>query len=189
VPLLAAFALNFALGLLAARAAARELRASPRAVLHARAFRAVAVHEALVAVPVLAFLLLRAGDWSLSYLFDAARVPSVVVAALLLCHGGLALGGFALGARWLRDHRARWAALAAVACGAVVVLGFAAFRERLGVAGTYLQYRGGFGLRPLAHSWILPAALGLVLVWAAAGAHLLWSLARRPAPLPERARR
>src|SRR5262245_41801079 len=99
MPLLATLTLNFALGVTTALAAARELRASPRAVYHARAFRAVALHEVLVAMPIAAFVLARLGDWTLSYTLDGARLPSALVLGLIVLHGALALAGFALGAK------------------------------------------------------------------------------------------
>src|SRR5579864_4171636 len=98
MPLLATLAFHFILGAVAALAAARELRASPRAVRQTRAFRAVVSQQALVSVPIVTFALVRYADWMTSYLADPARVPSVLTAALVLAAGALAVGGFALGA-------------------------------------------------------------------------------------------
>jgi hypothetical protein len=181
MPLLATLAFNFVLGAAAARAAARELRASPRAVLYARAFRAVALHEALVAMPVATFVLVRFPDWTLSYTVDGAKVPSAIVLGLVALHGALALGGFALGAGLLREHRARWIPLLAGGGLALVLLGALAAHARLAVMATYLQYRSGFGARPIWHTSALGTLTALALVWAAGAAHLLWSLARTTA--------
>jgi hypothetical protein len=181
VPLLATVVLNFALGALAALAAAGELRASPRPLHRLRAFRALAVHEVLVAMPVAGYLLVRLADWMVSYLVDGARLPSALVAALVLVHGTAGLGGFATGARLLRDHRARAVAALAAGSAALVLVAWLMARDRIGVLGSYVQFRGGFGLQPLWRTGAFGVILALAATWTAAGAHLLWSLARRAA--------
>jgi hypothetical protein len=179
VPLFATLAFNFVVGSLAALAAARELRASPRSVHQARAFRALAAHEVLVGIPIAAFVLVRFTDWALSYLVDGARVPSAVVLAIVVLHGAVALVGFATAARLLRDHRPQWVRAIAIGAVALVVLSGMVLHRRLGTVGSYAQYHGGFGLRPWRETPVLGATIALVTVWAVAAAHLLWSLARR----------
>jgi hypothetical protein len=180
VPLFATLVLNFSLGALASLAAARELRASPRPVQQLQAFRSLALHEVLVALPIAAWLLIRLGDWMVSYTVDGARLPSLLIALLVLLHGALALGGFALGARLLRDHRGRAVSMLALGGGVAILLAAALLRERVGVLGTYVQFRGGFGLQRLWRTAAFPALLGMGVAWLLAAVHLLWSLTRRP---------
>jgi hypothetical protein len=179
MPLLVTLAVNFALGALAALAAARELRASPRAIHHARAFRALAVHQGLVAMPVVTYLLVRAPDWMVSYVVDGARLPSALVLALVVLHGGLAVGGFAIGARLLRDHRARSIGVVSGAVVGVAVLGMLVAHRRVGVAATFVQFGTGFGLQPFWGSNVFALVVALTTVWLAGAGHLLWSLRRR----------
>lgn len=179
MPLVATLVLNFSLGVLVSLAAAQELRASPRPVHRLRAFRALALHQGLIAMPVALYLFLRHGDWMVSYVLDSARVPSVLVAAVVLFHGGIALAGLTVGAYLLRDHRVR-AVYVTVAIGIVlVVLTAVLFRERLSVMGTYVQFRGGFSLQPLWRSRGFTGMVALGGIWTLAAVHLLWSLHRK----------
>ncbi len=178
MPLLLAMLCNAAVGLLLAESAARELRASPRSVGALRGFAAVATHQGLVAVPALFWLLVRHTDWMLSYVVPGQRVPSALSLAVCLVHGAIGLGAFALGARWFREHRAR--RIRGVA-GALVGLGLGATliaRERVWVVGSYLQYRGGFGLRSWWGSEVAAAVLVAVAVQAGAALHMAWWLRR-----------
>lgn len=176
MPLLATLALNFGLGALTALAAARELRASPRPSHHTRAFRALAAHEILVAMPIAGFLLARFTDWMVSYFVDGARLPSALLLVAVLGHGALAFVGFALGAHLLREHRPRVAALVAAAPALFALLAALIVRHRVGVVASYTQFRGGFGLTPLWQTATFGAALGLGAVWTAGAVHLLWSV-------------
>lgn len=179
VPLLACVLLNFAVGVAAALAGARELRASPRAAHQTLAFRAVLVYDALIAIPIATWLVARFTDWTLSYAVDSARVPSLVLAFFVLAHGAAALAGFGLGARLLRDHRAQALPVLIAAAGFVLLVGLVIARHPLGVVGTFAQYRGGFGLRGLGGAGLVGPFFAITLGWLGAGAHLVWTLARR----------
>ncbi len=179
MPLIALIALNFALGVGAVLASARELRASPRAAHETLSFRAVVLHDVLLPIPIATYLLARAADWTLSYTVDSARVPSLVLAMLVAAQGLAALAGFALGARLLRDHRPGVLPVFIALAGFVLIVGLVVARHRLGVLGTFAQYHGRFGLRTLATGGLVGPLLAMMLAWTGAAAHLLYSLARR----------
>jgi len=178
VPLLFVMLCNAAVALLLAESAARELRASPRSVGALRSFAAVATHEGLVAVPALFWLLVRHTDWMLSYVVAEHRVPSALSLGICLVHGGLGLGAFALGARWFREHQTRRLRIAAASLVALGVLGLLVAHARVGVVGTHLQFRGGFGLRSWWGSEVASAVLVALLVQTGAVVHVMWWLRR-----------
>jgi hypothetical protein len=180
MPLLATLVLNLSIGTLASLLDASELRRSPRPAHQTHGFRAVALHEVLVAMPVAAYPLVRLTDWSLSYVVDGERVPSLVLATLIALHAVAALAGFALGAHWLREHRPRAVMALTGSCGFAVLAGAVACRERLGVMGSFVQYHNGFGTRGLVSAGVVGTLVLLAIAWAGAAAHLCWSLARRP---------
>lgn len=179
MPLLAWMCWCVALGLLAAVLGARELRASPRGVTQLRGFVALATHEAVVAVPVTFWVLARHTDWALSYLADGAKVPSAALLVAALGCGALALGGFALGSWWIRAHQPRRPGAVATALAGIGLLGCLALHERVGVVGTTVQFRGGFGLGSLAGSRVLGTLGVAALGYLAAYAHLGWTLRTR----------
>jgi hypothetical protein len=179
MPLAALLFFNIAAGLAVALAATRELRASPRSVPALRSFAALCVHEALVAVPAAFYLLARHTDWMLGYVIVGARVPSALLLVTAVGFGVAALGGFFVGARWMRDHRPLWpAALAAGLC-LVALVGLAVMRARAGVVGTTAQYRGGFGLVPFWSSRASTAVLLVAMVQGSALAWLGWNVRER----------
>ncbi len=181
MPLAALLCLNLAAGLAVALAATRELRASPRSVPALRSFVALCVHEGLVAVPAAFYLLTRHTDWMLGYVIAGSRVPSALLLLTSALYGALALGGFYLGARWMRDHRPLWpAALAGGLCAAALV-GLAVMRSRAGVVGTTAQFRGGFGMVPFWSSRASTAVLLVAMVQGAALAWLAWNVRERGA--------
>ncbi len=179
MPFLTALLANFAAGALAARASGAELRATPRSVWSTRSSRAVSIFAALIAFPGVAYLLIRVPDWAMSYAIHAAALPSAASATLVLAAPCAVLAGFAIGASWLRDHRARWIDMAAVGCAlGVLVLGSIA-RGRILRVGTLGQIAGGYGWLPLWEHDAFVALLGIASAWLAATLHLLWWLARR----------
>jgi hypothetical protein len=177
VPILVLVALNFAVGMAAARAAARELRASPRAAHETVSFRAVLLHDLLVPIPIAIYLLARLTDWSVSYLVP--HVPSLVLAALVVLHSGAALAGFVLGARLLRDHRPGAIPVLVALSATLALVGIVIARHRLGVVGTYAQYRGGFGLRGFESAGLAGPLAALFVAWTSGAAHLFYSLVRK----------
>lgn len=172
MPTLALLLLEAALGLATASLAAAELRASTRPLAGTHGFRALALHALCVVLPAGLFLLLRYADWMASYAVDGAAVPSAVSLLLALLIAAAPLGGFALGARWVRDHDARRPLLAAAATAAVVLALCVALRGRVGYVGTHVQFRGGFGLTRLTASSLF-AALAAIAVAQGAGYALL----------------
>lgn len=179
MPLIAFALFNFAVGIAAALASAHELRASPRPARQTEAFRAVTVYDALIAVPIATWFVVRFPDWTMSYVVDAGRVPSLVLAIFVLAHGIAALAGFFAGASLLRDHRQRALPLVIGVAALLLLVGAVVARHRLGVVGTFAQYRGGFGLRRVRSTGLAAPFVAVVLGWSGAAAHLLWSLARR----------
>jgi len=181
VPTLALLLLEAALGLATASLAARELRASTRAVVGTEAFRALSVHAGALVLPAALSLLLRHTDWMVSYAFDGGRLPSAVALALALLAAAAPLGGFALGGRWVRAHDARRAGLVAGALVAAAALGSFALRARVGHVGSWVQFRGGFGLQRVTASSLMPVLVVIALAQGAAWALLARRIARRTA--------
>ncbi len=174
MPLIALVLVNVAIGLLAAQAAARELRASPRAVFWSRGFAAFALHQLLVAAPVTGYLLARFTDWTLSY--AVVSVPSAVLALAAVAYAVAGLGGYVAGAHWLRAHHPQRALTVSVALGAAAMVGLWVLHRRVGTYGTTVEYRGGFGLTPLGASSVASACAALFALQTAALGHLLWTL-------------
>ncbi len=161
MPLLLSWMLNAAVALAWVEVAAPELRASPRDASGLRSFRALALHQAMVASPALLYLLVRYPDWSFGYLVDGQRVPSAVGLCLAALQCALGVGTFSVGARWLRGHHPRRVRGALGILAVTAFVGVVALRERVLQVGTTVQFRGGFGLRPLFES-----ELALALGWA-----------------------
>lgn len=168
MPALVLLLLEAALGLATASLAAAELRASTRPLAATRALRALALHAACLVFPAALFLLLRYADWMVSYLLDGAAVPSALALLVALLVASAPLGGFTLGARWVRDHDVRRPLFLA---GAMVLGGLglcAVFRGRVGHVGTAVQFRGGFGLSTITASSLFAVLLTIAAAQAAA---------------------
>ena len=176
MPLVALWLINTAVGLVTALVAARELRSSPRALVGLKSFAALVAHACLVVMPASLYLLVRHTDWMLSYAVHGSRVPSALALVATLAQGAGMVGGFALGARWLREHRGGWASRVAGVLALVALVGALILRERVGAVGTTVQFRGGFGLAPFASSRALASVALVVVAQAAAYAHMAWSL-------------
>jgi hypothetical protein len=171
VPIPTQLLFTFASGVLVALSARADLRGSPRAVLLSHAFAAYLLYASLVVVPASLYFYLFHGDWYLLYLIDSQRVPSALVMLACALEVGLGIGGFVLGAAFVRNQREPWAG---AVVGVTASLGAAVIplaRQRLQVVGSYAQFHGDFGLRPFGGSlqqgvvcmtlWTL---LGLVLI-------------------------
>lgn len=135
-------------GVAAAIASRRELRISPRHALLSRGFFAYMAFATLVLVPISVYFYVFHGDWSLLYLFDVRRIPSAVALIGFVLEALVGAAGYLLGAALVRSQRdtigGAVVGASVLAALSVVVLA----RDRLGVVGSYAQFRGGFGLEP-----------------------------------------
>jgi hypothetical protein len=176
VPFVLLLLANAAVGIAAALAAEDELRASPRGPWATTAFRALAAHLALASLPVGAFWLWRAPDWTVSYLAHASRAPSLLIAAMVATLAAAAVVGFSLGASAVTAHRREWLPKVLVAIAIVAVVIVLVARRRIGVVTSYVHFRGGLGPTPgerVSGPWWVLSAL---VPWAAGGAALLGGL-------------
>jgi hypothetical protein len=183
MPFAALVLLNAAAGLAAAVFYARELRASPRASWTLPGFAALCLHEALVALPAVFYLLARHTDWMLSYALPTGSVPSAGSLVLSVVVAVVALGSFILGARLVRDQHARLPGVVAAGLAGLALVTLAAMRARVGAVGTTSQFRGGFGMVPFWSSRASTAVLLVGMIQAAAFGHLAWTLTRARRPL------
>lgn len=153
----------FASGVLISLVARAELRAIPGAVAASPSFAAYLCYVGLVLLPGALYFYIFHGDWYLLYLVDTGRIPTalVVLAALLLFALGAA--GFLLGAACVRRQREPWAGAVAGVTLLLAVAGAVLVRDRLAVVGSYAQFRGDFGLRPLAGA-LLYACIAITLL-------------------------
>jgi len=168
---LLAFAI--ASGLAASVAARVELRVSPRPPLLTRSFAAWSFFAALVLIPVSVYFYVFHGDWFLLYTLDVGRIPSAAALLGFVLEAGLGALGFLLGASLVRSQREAGAlGLVALALGlgaAVPVLA----KERLGLVGSYAEYRGGFGLVTYGDGALLSGTIVMSALMVAALAFLL----------------
>ena len=152
--------LGFLLGMTFARSSAEELTADPTTVFGARCFVVTMLFAALLFAPASAYYMAFHGDWAFAYMLDASRVPSAVVLALVLFNGGCVTAGFVVAAPLVRRHNTKGLLTVAGVLSLVVLVLLLLFARRLGVAATYAQYRGGFGVRSLAGT-----PLGYAIAW------------------------
>jgi hypothetical protein len=176
MPLIIFTLLNFAVGVAASLWSSRELRASPRAIVSLSGFAAVAAHGALVAVPAMFYLLMRHTDWMVSYVIHGGRVPSAVWLMVAGVQCVVALTGFALGAREVRDHHHRRPVVLLSIVGALVMAVFFVGRGRIGVVGNVAQFRGGFGMVPFWASRVSSSVMVIAVAQGAALVHLARTL-------------
>lgn len=138
--------LAFAVGVACALAGGSELRLSPRHALLTGCFRAYALFLLLLLLPASAYFYAFHGDWFLLYVVDVRRIPSAAALIGFVLEGGIGVLGFLLGAALARSQRTNlgygMVGAALVAGGAIVAI----WPDRLGVVGTFAQYRGDFGL-------------------------------------------
>jgi hypothetical protein len=150
--------LGFVVGILFAWAAADDLART--ALPTSRSLIVVAAFGLLVHAPIAAYFLATAPDWSWAYLLSAERLPMALGFGWVLLTAASVPAGFAAAARPAAakrlSHLVRIGALPAILAAAFLA---AAFR-RLEVDGSYAQYHGDFGTRPVAGS-----SLGWALLW------------------------
>ena len=150
---------GFALGALLAWVAAGDLARSSTGY-GTQSFLLVVAYALLVFAPVSAYFVAFEPDWSLAYLVDSERLPSIAPMAMVLAAAASVPAGFiatAADARTHRQSRVLWIALPPLLAG----LGFViALFSRLAVQANYAQYHGDFGTRGVAGS-----PLGYALIW------------------------
>jgi hypothetical protein len=174
VPVVLAPLIAFALGALAAAALPNERAADE---LFAR--KIVWLTVALSIAPNVAYFLCTSPDWSVAYLFRAARVPSAVLLVVACAASCVMAAGFEVARRLAASGGVR--RVVAVAGGALslaLVLG-AAFAERLWFVGSTGAFRDGDRAPTLASSWL---GLALVVMNALTVAGLVIALGGPAAP-------
>lgn len=179
MPLALVALLNAAFASLIAWVCDGELRASPRGPWSTTAARALLVHQATMVVPMTAWWLWRAPDWSVAYLVNATRAPSIVLALAVVAVSAAGIAGFSLGARLVSAHRAHYTPRLSAALAAVAALSTVVLRGRFAVVTSYVHFRGGLGPTP---------GERVSAPWWAAIALTIWALAMVGAALSLRAR-
>jgi hypothetical protein len=106
----------------------------------------VGLYVAIVVVPRTLYLFLVHPDWSWLYLFDASRVPRLAVVSAVAVSASAVVGGYAGGARLIREGQLR-IALGVLGGGAAVLLILLAVAGgRIGRSGTYEAFQQGAAL-------------------------------------------
>ena len=144
-----------------------QLRVSSRSWYATRYFTALSTFLLLLVLPSAAYRYFFHPDWAAMYLIEASDLTVPFSVACLVAMSGAGVGTFALGSHCARSHR-EWLILTvlALAVGGIFVVA-ALSGTRLGQVGTYAQWHGSFGLRPLFTTDLWPALLvmgGCVLV-------------------------
>src|SRR5512145_1494593 len=150
MPVLIAPLVGLLLGVLFAWMAREDLARSERGPFASAALVLAIGFGFLVHGPAVGYFLAYAPDWSLAYLLDSQRVPTIVdMLALLLSAASPTIGYLLSVSAASRREGAvllRWSMplLACVAIATFVLL------PRLGTEANYAQYSGSFGTRSVA---------------------------------------
>jgi hypothetical protein len=161
MPALLAPLIGFALGVGFAWYAREDLsRASATSGIASRPLAVVLLFAALVFAPVGAYFLAFESDWSYAYFVDTQRIPSALQLGLVVLDTASAPVGFVVAARHARARKLGPMLTLALPGLAVAVAVVAIFADRFGVQGSYAQFHGDFGTRPIAGS-----SLGYGLLW------------------------
>jgi len=160
MPVLLAPWVGLLFGVLFAWMAREDLARSERGPLASPALVLTMAFGFLVHGPVAAFFLAYAPDWSVAYLVDSQRVPTIVDMTMLLLTTASPTIGYMIsinpasrreGAILLRW----WLPLLVLVVAVTIALG-----PRLGTEANYAQFRGSFGTRSIAGG-----GLGMSLLW------------------------
>jgi hypothetical protein len=164
VPILLAVLAGFLLGVAFAWMARVELGRIDAPIVATRPFNVVVGFSALVYSPLVGYFVGFHGDWAYGYTVAWHRVPSAIDLALVILSGASILLGMAASthaARSRRLHVVAWlGAIPALAFAVVLTLG----ATRLSVSATYAQFKGGFGVVPIASSSLGRGVLMMALV-------------------------
>lgn len=160
MPVLIAPWVGLLFGVAFAWMAREELARSERGPLASPASLLPLAFGFLVHGPVAAFFLAYAPDWSLAYLIDSQRVPTIVEMILLLLTTASPTIGYVFSvnsaSRREGTHLLRWAIPLLVLVVALTLV----LAPRLGTEANYAQFRGSFGTRSIAGG-----GLGMSLLW------------------------
>jgi hypothetical protein len=152
VPIVLAPLAGFLLGVAFAWMARVELGRVDAPIVATRPFNVVVGFTALVYAPLVGYFVAFHGDWTYGYAIPWRTVPSAVDLALVMFAGSSVLFGMAAAAHAARARRLSAVAWL-VAVPAVAFAGALAWgATRLSVSATYAQYKGGFGVQPIASS-------------------------------------
>jgi hypothetical protein len=160
MPILIAPCVGLLFGVLFAWIAREDLARSERGPLGSTALILTVAFGFLIHGPVAGYFIVYAPDWSVAYLIDSQRLPTIVdMLSLLLTAASPTIGYFlAIFPASRRDGTAllRWTVpLLVLVVAVTIVLG-----PRLGTEANYVQYRGSFGTRSVAGG-----GLGMSLLW------------------------
>lgn len=168
--------LLFGIGIAAALAAGSDLRLSPRPALLTRSFAAYAIFVVLVVIPISVYFYVFYGDWFLLYLVDVSKVPSALALLGFIAEAALGALGFLTGASLSRSQRVATGAVLALLCGVPAAAVALLAPQRLGVVGSYAQFRGGFGLEPYHQGAVMQSGVVMGSLLVIGTAFLLWRL-------------
>jgi hypothetical protein len=160
MPVLVAPWVGLVFGVLFAWMAREDLARSERGPLASPAMVLPLAFGFLIHGPVAGYFLAYAPDWSVAYLIDSQRLPSIVdMLALLLTAASPTIGYLLSVYPASRREGAiliRWSVPLLVVVVAVTI----ALGPRLGTEANYAQYRGSFGTRS-----VVGGGLGLSVLW------------------------
>jgi len=122
----------------------------------------------LAILPATLYLCLFYEQWS--FLYIRAEIPLEFGILATFLHGAALLGGWSLGARWIRRAKERYLFFFAVITSIILVFLIGFMFQRLAVSGTFVEFQNGdalglfhsklgFVLIPLAVGWILASVL------------------------------
>ncbi len=182
MPLPFAMPIGLILGVSLAWLARVELARSEVPLVLARPFLVAVGFGGIVYAPVVAYFLVRYGDWAYLFLLRQAEIPSAVDLALLLVAALQLPLGFAIAAPWAIAKRGPALLKMGAAAGAVVLVLCVVGARRLAVSASYAQYHAGFGVVPLGKS---PLGRAVLLSWVVLLASYAWSARVLRAPRPD----
>jgi len=151
---------GFVLGVVFAWVASEDLARAGSNVVGTRSLVVVTLFSVLVSVPITAYFLIVAQDWSFAYVIESSRLTSALDMGLVLLTAvstpiGLRAAAHPAAARNIRAVVGMVAVPLVLAATLIALL-----LPRLSVFGTFAQYHGDFGTRPVAGSFV-----GNALLW------------------------
>jgi hypothetical protein len=179
MPLPLAFPIGLLLGMTLSWMARIELSRSEVPLVLTRPFLVTAALGAIVYAPVVAYFVVRHGDWSYLYLVRSSVIPSALDLTLVVLAAATLPIGFAIAAPWAIAKRGPLLLKVAAGFGAVVLVACVLAARRLSVSASYAQYHASFGVVPLGQTTL---GRGVLLSWMSLLAGFGWSLRVLRAP-------